>query len=467
MFGRVRRIHLIGIGGTGMSGIAEILLNLGFEVSGSDLVSTDVTERLERLGATIVRGHGSALVEQAGVAVVSSAVSRENPEVVLARAAGVPVIPRAELLAELMRVKRGVAVGGAHGKTTTTWMIGLVLARADRDPTVVVGGRLNQLGTNARLGEGDLLVAEADESDGTFLMLAPELAVVTNIDREHLDFYENLEAIKEAFARFCNRVPFFGAAVVNGDDPELRALLPRVTRRVVTFGVDPGADVRAEKIRQHGQESRFTVSVSGRELGEARLFTPGLHNVRNALAAIAVGLELEIPFPVIAEGLEDFRGIHRRMEVKGEHRGRLVMDDYGHHPTEVRATLAALRDAYPNRRLVVVFQPHRFTRTERLAEEFGDAFADAHRLFLLDVYAAGERPIPGVDSGRIADAVERAGGPEPVWIREREEAVERIAGESLAGDLILTLGAGDVWRVGEEIFLALTRRPGGGGGFFG
>ncbi|MBM3321401.1 MAG: UDP-N-acetylmuramate--L-alanine ligase [Candidatus Eisenbacteria bacterium] len=460
MFGRVRRIHLVGIGGTGMSGIAEILLNLGFEVTGSDLRRTDVTERLEGLGAEIVEGHESDLVCEAHVVVVSSAIRKENPEVRKAAEAGIAVIPRAELLAELMRVKRGIAIGGAHGKTTTTWLTALVLAEADLDPTIVVGGRLKQLGTNAKLGGGEFLVAEADESDGTFLMLAPTIAVATNIDREHLDFYPDLDAIREAFLRFLNRVPFFGVAIVNGDDPELRSLLPSIARRTMTYGMEENAEVRAENLRPSGRSIRFTVRARGEKLGEIALHVPGRHNVLNALAAVSVGIELEIPFAKIASGLESFRGIHRRLEVRGERAGRLVIDDYGHHPTEVRATLRALREAYPGRRLVVLFQPHRYTRTSALLAEFATAFEEAQLLFLLDIYPAGEVPVPGVDSGLLARAIAETGKKSAEWIRDRREAAARLAEASASGDLILTLGAGDVIRHGDEILEELSKREG-------
>ncbi len=465
MFGRVRKIHLIGIGGTGMSGIAEILLNLGFEVTGSDLDSTEVTQRLETLGAVIVRGHGSTLSEEADVVVVSTAIDRSNPEVRLAGSASVPIIPRAEMLAELMRVKRGIAIGGAHGKTTSTWLVSLVLAEAGLDPTVVVGGRLKQIGTNAQLGTGDLLVAEADESDGTFLMLTPTIAVVTNIDREHLDFYENIDAIEKAFLTFMNRVPFFGVSVVNLDDLSIRRLLPQVTRRVMTFGIDSAADVRALGIKQSGRETTFSVQAGGEDLGMIRLLVPGRHNVLNALAAVAVGIELEVPFDRIVAGLESFSGIQRRMEYKGEYRGKIFLDDYGHHPTEVRATLASLREAYPNRRLVVLFQPHRYSRTKFLLKEFASSFDDAHRLYLLDIYPASEEPIEGVDSGLLRNAILESGGLDATWFPDRSEALDSITNELLPGDLFLTLGAGDVWRLGEEIFLELTTRQGKGGGY--
>ncbi|MFH1277830.1 MAG: UDP-N-acetylmuramate--L-alanine ligase [Candidatus Eisenbacteria bacterium] len=463
MFGRVKRIHLVGIGGTGMSGIAEILINLGLEVTGSDTKLTEVTDRLVSLGAEIAEGHGGRLVAAADVAVVSSAIGAANPEIRLAHKSGVPVIPRAEMLAELMRLKRGIAIGGAHGKTTTTWLTALVLAEAGFDPTIVVGGRLKTLGTNARLGRGDLLVAEADESDGTFLMLTPTVAVVTNIDREHLDFYEDFDAIKDAFLRFMNRVPFFGVAVANADDEALRELLPRVTRRVTTFGIDREADLRAEEVKVRGRTTRFSVRAFGGLLGEAELHVPGLYNVRNALAAVAVGLEVGAPFEKIAAGIAAFEGIHRRLEIKGERSGRTVIDDYGHHPTEIRATLQAIRQAYPERRVVVLFQPHRYTRTSKLLGEFSTAFEGADRLFLLDIYPASETPIPGVDSGLLAKAIREAGGDDPEWIRERSDAAERVAAESAEGDVIVTLGAGDVSRSGEAILEAIGRREGGGG----
>jgi UDP-N-acetylmuramate--alanine ligase len=458
MFGRVKRVHLVGIGGTGMSGIAEILLNLGFQVTGSDAKPSEVTERLSSLGAAVVQGHDADLVLGADVVVVSSAIRPDNPEVRKAHEAGIAVIPRAELLAELMRVKRGIAIGGAHGKTTTTWLTALVLAAADLDPTIVVGGRLKQIGTNARLGTGEFLVAEADESDGTFLMLTPAIAVVTNVDREHLDFYPDLEAIREAFLRFMNRVPFFGVSIVNADDPELRSLLPSVKRRFMTFGIENPADVRAENPRASGPSFRFGVVARGERLGEIVLHVPGRHNVRNALAAISVGLELEIPFATIAEGLAGFRGIHRRLEVRGECAGRTVLDDYGHHPTEIRATLRAIREAHPGRRVVVLFQPHRYSRTSKLLPEFATAFEEADLLFLLDIYPAAEVPIPGVDSGLLARAILEAGGREPEWIRDRAEAARRVAEATAPGDLVVTLGAGDVVRHGEEILHVLRER---------
>jgi len=464
MFGRVRRIHLVGIGGTGMSGIAEILLNLGFEVSGSDIRPTEVTERLGRLGATVVAGHESDLVTRADVAVVSSAIGPENREVRAAERASVPVIPRAELLAELMRVRRGIAGGGAHGKTTTTWLTGLVLAEGGLDPTIIVGGRLRALGSNAKLGGGEVLVAEADESDGTFLMLTPSIAVVTNIDREHVDFYADMHATTDAFLRFLNRVPFFGAAVVSGDDPVTGALLPRVTRRLITFGLGAGADIGAEEVTPDGRMVRFVVRAWGKRLGIVVLPVPGQHNVQNALAAVAVGLELEVPFEKIAGALERFRGIHRRMELLGDVEGRIVIDDYGHHPTEVRATLAAVRQAYPGRRILVLFQPHRYTRTSGLLAEFATAFGGADRLFLLDIYPASETPIPGVDSGLLARAIAGAGFSEPEWIGDPSEAVGRLVKESRKGDVLVTLGAGDIGRLGADVLGALGAARGDEGG---
>ncbi len=458
MFGRVRTIHLIGIGGTGMSGIAEILLTMGFQVSGSDLKKTSVTERLEGLGATIVEGHESDLAGRADVVVVSSAIDRTNFEVRLAHEQNIPVIPRAEMLAELMRVKQGVAIGGAHGKTTTTWLTSLVASEGALDPTVVVGGRLKQIGTNAKLGTGELLIAEADESDGTFLMLTPMISVVTNIDLEHLDFYKDLGAIESAFLQFMNRVPFFGVSIVNGDDESVRRIMPEVTRRLITFGIDSEVDVRAKNIRSAGRQTTFTVEAFGKERGDIRLQVPGRHNVSNALAAVSVGLELQVPFEKIAAGLESFSGIQRRMEFKGECEGCLILDDYGHHPTEVRETLTSIRQAFPKRRLVVLFQPHRYSRTKFLLKEFSEVFGPADRLYLLDIYAASEKPIEGVDSGLLARKIKEAGGPEAVWLQDRASVVAEIAKEVKAGDLFLTLGAGDVWHVGEELFVAISER---------
>jgi UDP-N-acetylmuramate--alanine ligase len=449
MYGRAHRIHLIGIGGAGMSGIAEVLLNMGYPVSGSDLRTSEVTERIVRLGGRVFAGHAAANVEGAQVVVYSSAVSADNPELAAARRAGVPVIARADMLAELMRMKYGIAVGGAHGKTTTTSMIAAVLARGGLDPTIVVGGRLHALGSNARLGHGPFLVAEADESDGSFLRLSPAVAVITNIDREHLDHYGTLGEIQEAFAHFANRVPFYGAAVLSADDPHVQAILPRIKTRLLRFGLAEGAEVRAEEVRLAGATSRFRVVAQGRPAGEIELRLPGRHNVLNALAAVAVGLEVEVGFAHIAEALSAFPGVSRRFDLRGEAAGVRVVDDYAHHPTEIRATLAA---ALPmGGRRLVVFQPHRYSRTRALAEEFGTALADADRVWVLDVYGAGEAPIAGVTGLTIVESARRAGARHLEHAPDPDQAVAAVVREARAGDLVLVLGAGDVWRLGDEI----------------
>ena len=450
MFRKARHLHFVGVGGSGMSGIAEVLLNLGYVVSGSDLASSPVTGRLESLGARVHVGHRADLVAGADAVVVSSAVGEDNVEVVEARRLKIPVIPRAEMLAELMRLKYGVAVAGAHGKTTTTAMIAEVLTRGGLDPTVVIGGRVGSLKSGAKLGRGEIMVAEADESDGTFLKMKPTLAVVTNIDREHLDHYRDLDEIREAFAQFLGRVPFYGAAVLCLDEPDVRLILAGVDRKVITYGLDPAADVRGSELVIEGRASAFVAHHHTARLGEVRLRFPGRHLVYNALAAIAVGLEFDVPFATIAEALGEFRGVDRRMQWRGEVGGCTVLDDYGHHPTEIRATLAAVREGFA-RRTVVAFQPHRFTRTRALLEEFGAAFADADVVIVTEIYAAGEAPLPGVDGALVAEALRRHGHPAV----SHEPSLRRLAGrlrEAMRpGDVVLTLGAGDVWKVGEEL----------------
>ena len=449
MYGRTHRIHLIGIGGSGMSGIAEVLLTMGYQVSGSDLKGSEVTDRLVRLGGRVCIGHNAANVEGAQVVVYSTAVHEDNPEMISARAAGIPVIGRAEMLAELMRMKYGIAVGGSHGKTTTTSMVAAVLARGGLDPTIVVGGRLHALGTNARLGHGPFLVAEADESDGSFLRLSPAVAVITNIDREHLDHYADLDAIRQAFVYFANRVPFYGVTVVCADDPPVRDILPRVTKRTVLYGTRPECDVRAAGIELKPHGSRFMVHAFGRERGPIELQLPGRHNVLNALAAAAVGLEIEIGFGQIAEALAGFRGVGRRFETRGEAGGVRVVDDYGHHPTEILATLAAARGL--GGRVLVVFQPHRYTRTAALAAEFGAAFGDADAVWVLDIYAAGESPIAGVTGASIAESAHRQGAQHVRFAPDADAAVAEVAQQAQSGDVVLTLGAGDVWRLGDQV----------------
>jgi len=455
MYGRTHRIHFIGIGGSGMSGLAEVLLNMGYQVSGSDLKATDVTDRLVSLGGRVFTSHAASNVEGVQVVVYSSAIKPDNPELTRARADGIPVIPRADMLAELMRMKYGVAVGGSHGKTTTTSMVATVLQRGGLDPTIVVGGRLRTLGSNAKLGHGRFLVAEADESDGSFLRLAPAVTVVTNIDREHLDHYQDLDDVRQAFTYFANRVPFYGVAVLCADDEHVRSILPQVTKRHILYGTRPEAEIRGSALDLLPQGSRFRVEAAGRSLGAIELQVPGRHNALNALAAVAVGLELEIAFAHIAEALAGFHGVGRRFELKGEIGGVRVIDDYGHHPTEIAATLAAAKGL--GGRVLVVFQPHRFTRTQLLQEEFGRCFADADRAWVLDVYAAGEAPIPGISGRTVVDSARAQGAAHVDSAPTAGQAVEAVVAEARAGDVVLTLGAGDVSKLGEILLSALQR----------
>jgi len=450
MFRTGRRIHFVGIGGIGMSGIAEVLLTLGYRVSGSDLKRSPVTDRLSSLGAEIGVGHAAENVGDAFVVVVSSAVKADNPEVVEAHARMIPVIPRAEMLAELMRMKYAVAVAGAHGKTTTTSLVASVLDGAGLDPTVVVGGKVGTLGSNARAGRGRFLVAEADESDGSFLLLTPTVAVITNIDREHMDHYRDEAAIEEAFLAFANKVPFFGAVILCLDDPRIQELLPRMRRRTVTYGLSPQADVFAREIRMEPGFARFEVVRHGTPVGEAKIALTGEHNVQNALAAYAVGAELGAEPATILKALEGFAGVDRRSQVKGEAGGVLVMDDYGHHPTEIRAALAALRQAW-KRRVVALFQPHRYSRTQDLADRFERAFYDADVVFLTDIYPAGEAPIPGVSAEKLAEGIREHGHRAVHYAGELPAAVEAVLAELKPGDLLVTLGAGNVWQAGETL----------------
>ena len=455
MFKRYQQIHFVGIGGSGMSGIAEILLNLGYRVTGSDLRRSEVVERLAELGAKIFIGHEASHVEGAHVVVYSSAVSRDNIEVQVARQRQIPTIPRAEMLAELMRLKYGIAVAGTHGKTTTTSMVGAVLAEGRYDPTIVVGGRVTSLGSNARLGQGDYLVAEADESDGSFLKLAPTIAVVTTIDAEHLDHYGSLEAIREAFVAFVGKVPFYGSAVLCLDQPNIQMLIPRIEKRIITYGLESGADLVARRLHLAGMTSRFEVFHRGSLVGECTLGVPGRHNVLNALAAVGVGLDLEIPFVTIQKALAGFAGVQRRFQVRGRARGVTVVDDYGHHPAEIRATLAAAKAGF-DCRVVTVFQPHRYTRTQHLRQEFLTAFNQADVLVVLDIYAAGEAPLPGVTAEALAEGIRAHGHRNVTYLgSDRARAVEHLAEIVRTGDLVLTLGAGDVGQLGPELLKRL------------
>jgi UDP-N-acetylmuramate--alanine ligase len=453
MFAKAQRIHFVGIGGIGMSGIAEILLNLGYAVSGSDLKRSGVTERLTGLGATVFEGHAAANVVGAGVVVASSAVNEANPEIAEARGRKIPVIQRAEMLAELMRLKYGIAVAGMHGKTTTTSMVAAVLAGGGLDPTIVVGGRIDAMGSNARLGRSQYLVAEADESDRSFLKLSPILGVVTNLDREHMDCYRDMADVEDAFVSFMDRVPFYGAVTACGDDERLRGLLARVRRRVYTYGLSPEGDFVARLLpAAEGSRSRFEVVAEGRVLGPFELQVPGRHNVLNATAAVAIGMELEIAPEAIAEGLRGFRGVDRRFQVKGVARGVTVVDDYGHHPTEIRATLQAARECGFGR-VHVIFQPHRYTRTRDLMEEFAGAFEGADSVEVLDIYAASEEAIPGITAEALVGRMGREG---VRYAESFEEAAWRAAARAREGDAVITLGAGSVAQVGGMVLERLA-----------
>jgi UDP-N-acetylmuramate--alanine ligase len=452
MFATSQHAHFIGIGGIGMSGIAEILLNLGMKVSGSDLRRTPVTDRLAELGAAIYQGHDAGNVAGATVVVTSSAVGAANPEVVEAQARKIPVIQRAEMLAELMRLKYGIAIAGMHGKTTTTSMVASVLSAGGLDPTVVVGGRVDALGSNARLGTTQYLVAEADESDRSFLKLSPILAVVTNLDREHMDCYSDMHDVEESFLSFMDKVPFYGAVTACIDNPLLAAILPRARRRVFTYGVNSHADYRLEFLEAgKGPFARFLVNTAAGPLGPFELVVPGRHNVLNATAAVAIAHQLEVAPEKIAEGLNNFRGVDRRFQLRGEARGVTVVDDYGHHPTEIRATLAAAREC-GHRRIHVVFQPHRYSRTLDLLEEFGSAFKDADTVVVLPIYAASEEPIPGVTAERLAEKIV---GPQVQFAPDPASAIAAVVAQAGERDLILTLGAGSVSQLAPQILAAL------------
>ncbi|HSN05128.1 MAG TPA: UDP-N-acetylmuramate--L-alanine ligase [Nitrospira sp.] len=459
MFRKTQQIHLVGIGGSGMSGIAEVLLTLGYKVTGSDLQTSETTRRLEELGGKIFIGHQEANVGEAQVVVISSAVSATNPEVLAAKAKQVPVIPRAEMLAELMRLKFGVAIAGAHGKTTTTSMVANVLASGGLDPTMVIGGKVNALGSHARLGRGELLVAEADESDGSFLRLSPTIVAVTNLDREHLDHYGSMEKIYDSFLEFVNKIPFYGVAVLCSDDERLQALFPRIVKRYYTYGLQERdglvPDFKATDISLKQWGAEFRAHFRGKNLGPFRLAVPGIHNVSNALVAIAIGIELEVPVDLIRKGLAAFTGVERRFHLRGEANDIMVVDDYGHHPTEVKATLAAAKQGW-DRRLVVLFQPHRYSRTRDLVNEFAHAFDHADLVFMTEIYAAGEQPIPGVSGAQLAEAVKQAGHQGVTFIEKKESLPDQVLPHLKPGDLVVTLGAGDIWKAGTGLLARLA-----------
>jgi UDP-N-acetylmuramate--alanine ligase len=464
MFAKIQHVHFVGIGGIGMSGIAEVLLNLGYKVSGSDLKSSSVTQRLASLGAAIFEGHRAENIAGAEVVVTSSAIAAENPEVTEAHKLHIPVIQRAEMLAELMRLKYGIAIAGMHGKTTTTSMVAAVLAAGGLDPTVVVGGRVDAMGSNARLGKSQYLVAEADESDRSFLKLSPILSVVTNIDREHMDCYRNMRDVKRTFLHFMDRVPFYGMIVACNDDPLLRRLLPEIQRRTVTYGTRRGSDflikldgARQEVATDSRPLSRFRVSYRKQDLGEFTLHVPGTHNILNATAAIAVGVGLDVGIEAIRSALDQFRGVDRRFQLRGRAVGVSVIDDYGHHPTEIKATLAAARQC-GFRKVHVIFQPHRYTRTRDLMEEFTTAFADSDSLLVLDIYSASEKPIDGITGELLAHQIREKSGGNVQYVGSFTEAVASVAEAAQGGDMILTLGAGSVSQLGPMVLERLRER---------
>jgi len=467
MFAKIQRIHFVGIGGIGMSGIAEVLINLGYGISGSDLKNSAITQRLAGLGATIFEGHAAENIAGAEVVVMSSAIVRENAEVTEAHRLHIPVIPRAEMLAELMRLKYGIAIAGMHGKTTTTSMVAAVLAAGGLDPTVVVGGRVDAMGSNARVGNSEYMVVEADESDRSFLKLSPVLAVVTNVDREHMDCYRNMREVKRAFLEFMDRVPFYGAVVVCNDDPQLRRLFPQIRRRTVSYGTRRGSDFHiklgkagfksAVASEERQPTSHFHVTFGERDLGEFRLHVPGVHNVMNATAAIAVGVGLDIEVDDIRAALENFRGVDRRFQLRGQAAGVSVIDDYGHHPTEIRATLAAAREC-GFRKIHVIFQPHRYTRTRDLTDEFATSFENADSLVVLDIYAASETPIEGVTGESLARLIGETGKSAASYAGSFADGVASVVAAAQPGDMILTLGAGSVSQLGPMILEKLRAK---------
>lgn len=455
MFERYKTIHFVGIGGVGMSGIAEVLGNLGYEVTGSDVKESETTKRLQAMGIRISIGHRAENIGNAHVVVVSSAVSVDNPEVLAAKAGTISVIPRAEMLAELERLKYSVLIAGAHGKTTTTSLISTVLGHGGFDPTIIIGGKLKGIGSNARLGRGEFLIAEADESDGSFLKLSPTIAVVTNIDREHMDFFKDMTSLKQAFLAFINKIPFYGAAFICNENEYIRELIPSIHRRFLTYGMSEKSDIYASNVRKGFMSTTFDVTFNHTDAGTFTLPMPGRHNVLNSLACIGVALELKMHPAAIKEALSSFSGIQRRFEFKGEARGVKVYDDYGHHPTEVQATLSAAKENMKHLsnagRLFVVFQPHRYTRTADLMDEFAGSFLEVDSLVLLDIYPASEKPIPGVTSELLAEKMKQKGQKNISCFSDREEAMKLLIAQLKEGDVLLTLGAGDVWKIGETI----------------
>ncbi len=457
MFKKIRNIHFVGIGGTGMSGIAEVLINLGYNISGSDMKQTSVTQRLKDMGGIIYQGHRKENIKTVDVVVVSTAIASDNPEITEAKLQKIPVIPRAEMLAELMRLKYGIAIAGTHGKTTTTSMIGLILAQGGLDPTVVIGGKLNNFGSNAKLGRGEYIVAEADESDGSFLKLNPTIAVVTNIDTDHLDYYGSINNIKKAFIEFVNKVPFYGGIIICNDDIQTQKIIPYIKRKYITYGIKNKADLEAKDIIMSVLGSEFKLNYFGKDLGKLKLNIPGIHNVYNALAGIAVGMELDLNIEDIKKAFLNFKGVERRIQIKGEVRGVTILDDYAHHPTEIKATLSAVRDSW-KKRIIAVFQPHRYTRTKILAKSFGKAFDNADLVIITDIYAAGENAIPGVTADLISQNVALHKGTALKFFSTKEEIINFLIDELKTNDLVITLGAGNIWKVGEELLRNLEMK---------
>ncbi len=450
-FANVRRVHFIGIGGAGMSGIAAVLLSLNYEVTGSDLKASEVTDRLVEMGAKIHFGHKAANVAGADVAVYSAAVPMDNPEIQEAHKRAIPVIARTEMLAELMRLKYGIAISGTHGKTTTTSMIGLVMTEAGLDPTLVIGGQVDVFKSNAKLGKGDYLVAEACEAFGEFFLLSPVISIVTNIDDDHLDYYGSIDKVRDAFVTFANKVPFYGCVILGADDKQARMILPQIKRRAITYGFSKDAQVLARKGRFEKDGSTFEVAFQGKKLGTVKLNVPGRFNIQNALAAVAVGLELKVPFKKIAAGLARFHGAKRRFEIKGTYKGAAVVDDYAHHPTAVAETLKAARNFAGNKKLLVAFQPHLFSRTQLLRDKFGKSFGDADEAVITAIYPSREKPIPGVTGMTLVEAIRENGHPDVRYIEDRTALLEYLKGRLTDRYVLVTMGAGDIWKVGTDL----------------
>ncbi len=449
--GAVKRIHFIGIGGAGMSGIAAVLLSLHYQVTGSDLKATDVTDRLEEMGAKIHFGHKAAHVAGADVAVYSAAVPMDNPEIMEAQKRGMPVIARTEMLAELMRLKYGIAVSGTHGKTTTTSMIGLVMTEGKLDPTLVIGGQVDVFKSNAKLGKGDYLVAEACEAFGEFFLLSPMISIITNIDDDHLDYYGSVDKVRDAFVTFANKVPFYGCVILGADDKQVRMIIPQIKRRVLTYGFSKDSQVMARKVKLEKAGSTFEVTYLGKRMGVVKLHVPGRFNIQNALASIAVGLELKVPFKTIAAGLVRFHGAKRRFELKGSFKGAAVVDDYAHHPTAVFETLKAAKNFAGSRKLLVVFQPHLFSRTQLLRDKFGKSFGDADEVIIAAIYPSREKPIPGVTGMTLVEALRENGQKNVTYIEDRAVLLEYLKAHLSDKHVLLTMGAGDIWKVGNDL----------------